>query len=283
MNSIPYDSASNDDPLRQFDFYLPELALSLPHTPSLLCFIHGGAWRSEDKQDHAQLARRLAAATACPVAVPNYRLTPSDNHDPRFRHPIHAQDILTFLKFVRTWRYQGQLSDAFDPDSLVLLGHSCSAHMLASILLDSHQASLVPSPDLLSSVKGVVLSEGIYDLDKLVARFPAYQAWFIEPTFGPPSSGDAPYRRFSALEYPLRLSSPSSSSALAWLLLHSTGDTLIDLDQTRSMYNHLVQIAPTPSLISINTDALKEEHDAIFEGDAYLQLVRQFTSRLIPE
>ncbi|PPQ70754.1 hypothetical protein CVT25_000075 [Psilocybe cyanescens] len=266
MDSIPY-SAYPDDPLRQFDFYLPELP-HLTHVPPLICFIHGGAWKSEDKRDHAQLARSLATATRCPVAVPNYRLTPRDNQDPSFRHPIHAEDILAFLVFVRKWR--NQESAPFDPDSLVLLGHSCSAHMLSAIFLGSDQASLNPAQDLLRAVKGIVMSEGIYDLDALIARFPAYHQWFIEPTFGPSES----YERFSALRYPLR-----PSSEISWLLLHSKGDTLIDLDQTRAMHSHLTQIAPLA--VSINTEDLKEEHDDIFTSDTYLKIVSQFISKFM--
>ncbi|KAF8969964.1 Alpha/Beta hydrolase protein [Flammula alnicola] len=243
FNDIAY--AQGD---RQFDLYSPAIA---SQQAPLLCFIHGGAWRSEDKRDYAALARSLAITTRCPVAVPNYRLTPANNLDPQFRHPIHAQDILLFLEFIQTWNSP---PCPFDASKLVLMGHSCSAHMLSSIFLasDSANLSLVPSAELLSSIKGIIMSEGIYDLDGLLARFPGYRQWFVEPAFGPSQT----YSQFSALKYPCGHLPRYPGSCF----------TPREID---------------PQHVSINVDELTEEHNENLHTEAYVKVVKQFTAKIL--
>ncbi|KAF8163216.1 Alpha/Beta hydrolase protein [Crassisporium funariophilum] len=266
MADIPY--ASDADPFRQFDLYEPEQPSE--NLSPLICFIHGGAWRAEDKRDHGKLARSLVIATGCPVAVPNYRLTPTTSTAPAFHHPQHAQDILLFLNFILAWDHPA--ARAFDPHKLILIGHSCSAHMLASIFLDSADVSptLAPSQELLRSVKAIVMSEGIYDLDLLMARFPDYRDWFIQPAFGPSPS----YAEFSVLNYPLR-----AESEITWLLIHSKGDTLVDLAQSDAMYKHLSAL--DPQRVVRNVDQLEVDHDDIFSEGRYVEIFKEFTSQFM--
>ena len=220
---------------------------------------------SEDKQEHAQFARNVAIATSYPVAVPDYRLSPRAG-DPVFVHPAHAQDVLQFLNFILS-----HPSPAFDPGNLTLIGHSCSAHMLSSIFLDSSAVtpSLSPSPELLHSVKAIIMSEGIYDLDLFLISFPETREWFIKRAFGIAES----YPQFSVLTYPARL-----SSATSWLLLHSKGDTLVNQIQTDAMYDHLLQLCPQN--VFRNVDDLIEDHNDIPNSDRYVKLISQFTARI---
>ncbi|CAA7271787.1 unnamed protein product [Cyclocybe aegerita] len=262
---IAYTSCAPDDNQRQFDIYSPT------HTPAtarpLVIFVHGGAWRAEDKRDHAPLARSILTATGCPVAVPNYRLTPSRNVDPHLRHPVHAQDVLTFLYFIQAWR-DPQYS--FDPRKLVLIGHSCSAHMLSSIFLDSQTPSLAPSKDLLCAVRGIVLSEGIFDIDTLVHRFPDYRRWFVDDAFGPAEH----YPEFSTLRY-----SPWPNTPIKWLLIHSKGDMLVDVPQTVAMYNHLKTLYPEG--VTFDIDSVGSDHDDVLRQDAYIQMVKDLVVNFI--
>ena len=221
---------------------------------------------SEDKLQHAQLARNLAIATSFPVAVPDYRLSPRAG-DPVFIHPAHAQDVLQFLNFILS-----HPSSAFDPGNLTLIGHSCSAHMLSSIFLDSSAVtpSLSPSsPELLHSVKAIIMSEGIYDLDLFLISFPETREWFIKRAFGIAES----YPQFSVLTYPTR-----PSSTISWLLLHSKGDTLVNQIQTDAMYDHLLQLCPQN--VFRNVDDLIEDHNDIPCSDRYVKLISQFTARI---
>lgn len=148
------------------------------------------------------------------------------------------------------------------PRNMYLVGHSCSTHMLSSIILDttSTTPSLTPSAELLSSIQGAILSEGIYDIDLLLASFPSYRDAFIAPSFGPLGS----YREFSVLRE-LR----DGASHIKWLIIHSKGDTLIDVRQSEGMYQHLCRIyadagRPIDRFVTTSLDELVEGHDEIF-------------------
>jgi len=142
--------------------------------------------------------------------------------------------------------------------------------MLSSIFLDSGDATLKPTDELLHAVKGIVMSEGIYDLDELLAVFPKYREWFIEPAFGPANC----YRPFSTLAYPLW-----PASEISWLVLHSRGDSLIDLQQSEKMYQHLLDIQPHD--VDADFASLVEEHDDVLRGTEYVKVIKSFASRTI--
>ncbi|KAG6814310.1 hypothetical protein H0H92_013435 [Tricholoma furcatifolium] len=266
---IGYTNDSTDS-LRQLDIYLPSDVVPLVPQP-LLVFFHGGAWRSEDKRDHKKFAQDLAVATGFPVAVPNYRLTPRDPPDDNhFRHPGHAEDALNALCFLSTWAGPPGVGSLYDPYHLYLIGHSCSAHMLSSIFLDSKSISLSLAPplSLLRVVKAIIMSEGIYDLDLLLRSFPAYREWFVQPAFGQYET----YAQFSTTTLPLR------DPDIRWLIVHSKGDTLVDLTQSEAIYQHLCSLYPshTPTHVFSNMDQLTAEHNDILSGMEYVDIIKKF-------
>lgn len=142
--------------------------------------------------------------------------------------------------------------------------------MLTSIFLDSSSItpSLTPSVTLLRAVKGIVMSEGIYDLELLLSDFPNYQEWFIGPAFG----RHAVYASFSTTNLLLR------DSDIRWLVVHSKGDTLVNLAQSEAILSHLVKLhgADAESRIRRSIDLLNSEHDDILGDDDYVKLVVDF-------
>ena len=159
----------------------------------------------------------------------------------------------------------------YDPANIYLMGHSCGAHMLGSILLDSSDVtpSLTPSPEILLAIKGVILSAGIYDIDGLLERFPSYRMWFIQDAFGERES----YDQFSVTNLPVR------TTSVRWLIAHSTGDELVDLGQSERMYHHLRHLyASVPQLDSFVTNNVGSygQHGDMLETDEYLNLVATF-------
>ena len=225
---------------------------------------------SEDKSDYGVLALNLAAYTSSSVVVPNYRLTQPGNG---LQHPAHAQDVLQLLTFLLSWSGpQGFQFPPYDPNRIFLIGHSCSAHMLACILLDSSEPALVPSVALLRAVRGVVLSEGIYDLDTLLKSFPTYRDWFIRETFGSLPT----YDRYSATRMALR----EGAKHIRWIILHSRGDTLVDTPQSQAVYDHLRSLhewgLQGGDQIVKNLDDLEENHNAILQSEKYIQIVGDF-------
>lgn len=148
--------------------------------------------------------------------------------------------------------------------------------MLTSILLapPSPTPSLVPSAALLSSVRGVIMSEGIYDIDRLLVSFPTYKEWFIASTFGDAES----YGAFNTTAYELR----KGGERIRWLVLHSTGDTLVDVVQSQSMIARLQSFHPDTSgsqdLIE-SCLVMTQEHNDVLLEDKYHEVVSSFIAR----
>ena len=168
------------------------------------------------------------------------------------------------------------------------MGHSCSAHILASIVLNSDATTpeLSPSTTLRAAVRGLVLSEGIYDLDMLLHRFPEYKAWFIAPAFG----DRAEYTDGNVAAYQLRRSHEEGTEEgtdfrTSWMIVHSKGDTLVDEAQSEAMYTHLKSLYPVDAAdrhVQLVAD-LEEEHDDVLKGDRYVDIVTKFVKDLFPD
>lgn len=237
--------------------------------------------------------------------MPNYRLTAAASP---LRHPAHAEDVLSALSFLLSWH--GPLPPGehrpklpYDHSKLFLVGHSCGAHIISSIVLDSSKVtpSLTPhatstgvshTPHLLSAIQAVVLSEGIYDLDLLISSFPKYKDWFIAPSFGPRES----YTPYSVNKYPLRQYKDTTGhdgKHIRWLIIQSKGDTLIDIKQAKAMYQHLTNLLaevnvsdlveegsadkePQSLKVERNWENLEDDHDQVLLGEQYVEIVRDF-------
>jgi hypothetical protein len=208
--------------------------------------------------------------------VPNYRLTPvNPTPEDTLHHPAHTEDILLFLSYLLTWPEPiASLISSDEPPKIYLIGHSCSTHMLACIFLDttSITPSLSPSTNIMQAVKGIICSEGIYDMDRLVAAFPSYLDLFVINAFGHHVS----YADYSPVHYALR----DDTQHIPWLIIHSKGDTLVPIDQSRTMHSHLVDLYQKAEMsadefVKENMDVLEQDHDEIYT-DEYVQMVTSF-------
>jgi len=266
------DIAYGDHDLQRFDAYVGPIRKD----NVILCFVHGGAWRSGDKSEFATIARKLAMSIKGTVLVPNYRLTPRKPTPKNFlHHPAHSEDIILFLNHLFTWPgHIGSLISGAEPSRLYLYGHSCSAHMLSSIFLDTAfiTPSLSPSAHIIEAVTGIIFTEGLYNLDRIVADFPAYLDLFVINTFGHHVS----YADYSPVHYALR----DGTQHIRWLIIHSKGDTLVPMDQSRTMHSHLVNLyqaeeMPAIEFVKENMDVLEEDHDNIYIDD-FVKIVTSF-------
>jgi arylformamidase len=118
----------------------------------LLVFIHGGWWRSLDKSDFSFIAPAYTRA-GFNVALTNYTLAP---------HASLAEIVQQQLRAL-AWLYRNAEKYDFDPNRIVVAGHSAGAHLSAMMM-----AALWPvfgedlPPNL---VKAGILLSGIYDLE----------------------------------------------------------------------------------------------------------------------
>jgi len=172
---------------------------------------------------------------------------------------MHVCDLIDFLLFINQWDNH---PCNFDPSKLILIGHSCGAHMISTLFFMSTEEMKL-CPPILESTKAVILSEGIYDVDSLLRSFPKYRDWFVEPAFGPDS-----YHKSSILNSTLH-----HGVDFPWLLIHSEGDTLVDVYQTTEMHNHL---RDSKANVTISLFDVVGEHDAILETEKYVDVVKAF-------
>ncbi|KAF1037770.1 MAG: Acetylxylan esterase [Herbaspirillum frisingense] len=136
LTDVPY----GDDPLQSFDFF-PASSNGRP----LLTFIHGGYWRSLDKDLFSHLAVPYLQQ-GVNVALINYRLAP------QAKMGDIAVDCARALRLL--YAKAGALG--FDADSIWLMGHSAGGHLAALI------AALGAVP-----VRGICGISGVYDLEPI--------------------------------------------------------------------------------------------------------------------
>ncbi len=213
LSYLPAKSSS-PDPKNMLDLYLP--APQKPAVP-LFIYIHGGAWVQGDKSQYAALGPPLAAHGVA-VAIINYHLSGSGTGD--VRHPAHAKDAAAAVAWLRknAERY------GYDPARIFLGGHSAGAQISAFLAYDStFLAAVGEKPEALRGFVGIA---GIYDLNALLRRFPAYGAEFLYSAFG---TDEAAWRFASPKQL---VTSGNGIARRPWLLVHSREDELVDIEQT---------------------------------------------------
>ena len=154
--------AARDDLRCEPDYYFgPSPAESLDLYPArkgnapLLVFIHGGYWRSLDKQDFSFLASAFVRAGVA-VAMPNYGLAPATSIEEMVRQMLRAL----------AWLYRHAPELGIDQRRIVVAGHSAGAHLAAMMLAANWPLWASDLPRKL--LCGAVCISGIYDLGPLV-------------------------------------------------------------------------------------------------------------------
>lgn len=171
---LPY----GETPAERLD-YFPTRQDAAP----LLIFIHGGYWRSLDKSDFAWLAPSFVQHGVA-LALLNYGLAPQTTIEDMVRQQLRAL----------AWLYRNGDRLGFDPERIVVAGHSAGAHlavMMMAALWPSYEADLPRS-----LVKGGLALSGIYDLAPLVQapfvnvdlKLDPRRAHTLSPAFLPPAT-----------------------------------------------------------------------------------------------
>ncbi len=136
--------------------YLEKLDLFFPEGPSkaLLVFIHGGYWRSLDKNDFSFLAPAFTKQ-GITVATINYGLAPQ----------LRIDDIVRQSRVAITWLAQNARRYGADANQIYVSGHSAGGH-LAAMMAATHWSSVstILPMDL---IKGAICISGIYDLEPI--------------------------------------------------------------------------------------------------------------------
>jgi acetyl esterase/lipase len=135
-----------DDARQQVDVYTPDDAVG---DAPLVVFVHGGGWQIGNRS-HVQAKPQHFKDAGYVFASAGYRLLPDA--------PVEQQaaDLGAAIKALRAQAEAGR----FDPDTIVLMGHSAGAHLAALVASDPQYAG-----DAFSAIRGVVLLDGAgYDV-----------------------------------------------------------------------------------------------------------------------
>lgn len=155
------------DERQKIDLYRPKDSTG---AAPLVMFIHGGGWSFGNHKTTVQAKPQHFTAAGYVFASTGYRLLPDA--------PVETQaaDIGAALKAVRT----EARANGFDPNAIVLMGHSAGAHLAALVATDPQYAG-----EAFGAIKGVVLLDGAgYDVTAQVKRGDNELPRIYEAAFG---------------------------------------------------------------------------------------------------
>ena len=114
-------------------------------------FIHGGYWRSLDKDIYSHLAGPMVSAGAT-VVLPNYDLCPN----------VRITDIVFQIRSAIAWVYKNIAKHNGDPKRIYVSGHSAGGHLTGMMLAtDWSKVGRLPK----SLIKGSATLSGLFDIE----------------------------------------------------------------------------------------------------------------------
>jgi arylformamidase len=132
------------------------LDLFLPESPGpwpVHVFVHGGYWRSLDKQDFSFVARGLQPAAVL-VAVVNYALIPT----------VDMDELVRQVRASVAWLHRNVAALGGDPDNITVSGHSAGGHITAMLMSTDWPAFAGLPADVVKAGCGI---SGLYDLEPI--------------------------------------------------------------------------------------------------------------------
>jgi arylformamidase len=150
---------------------------------SCMMFIHGGYWRSRDKQDFSFLAPAWVDAGVS-LAIVNYDLCPA----------VSVEEIVRQMLRAGRWLWLHAEDYGMDEDRLYVSGHSAGGHLTAMMMAAVWPAFDARLPKDL--FKGGLAISGIYDLRPMLQvdwlngdlRLDEAAALKASPAFLPPAT-----------------------------------------------------------------------------------------------
>jgi arylformamidase len=174
--NLPYGT----EPLQRLDLY------PAPASRGLLVFIHGGYWRSLDKDDFSFIAAPYLQA-GISVANFNYRLCPA----------VSIADIVQDCQTAIHWLAAHAPAHGVTFSNVVLAGHSAGGHLVSMLCATDWQARGI-SP---SAFRGALAISGLYDLEPL-----RHVSVNVDLKLDPRSARElSPIRHAPVLNVPIRL------------------------------------------------------------------------------
>src|SRR5262249_28886666 len=117
----------------------------------VLMFVHGGTWKSGNKNLYAPLGK-LYAKNGIGTVIINYRLSP------KVQHPAHIEDVARAF----AWTHKHIAEHGGDPANFFVCGHSAGGHLVS--LLSTSEPYLKAHNLKISDIKGTIPISGVFVL-----------------------------------------------------------------------------------------------------------------------
>jgi len=247
----------DEDENHLLDIYLPN---NIEGPFPVLIMIHGG---NSDKNDLIIWGQTFARKGYAAISI-NHRQWPD------YSYPAHVEDAFCALAWIENSAYEY----AFDPDQIVVMGHSAGGTLAATLgVINNPEEYLENCPHPLDnndSIKGVIAFTVIFDYLTAVAESPNLEDYTIDLLGG--SHEDIPEIWYDA-------------SAVNWvdgneppfLLIHGGGDQSISPEQSIQAAEILEKAGVAVELLLI-PDA---SHMQIKSSSQSMEAVDQFLSEII--
>lgn len=224
--------------------------------PALIVFIHGGGWSIGDKAMGTKNKASHYNAMGHAFASLNYRLVPET--DPAGQ----AADIALALATLRAKSH----TLGFDPDHIILTGHSAGAHLAALVSTDPRYLEAAGVP--MAAIRGTVLLDGAgYDVPRQMASAGPMLGKMYRDAF---TTDHATQLRLSPLSY------ASAPNVQKWLILFDNGRA-DSRSQSEALAAALKQAGNTARAVPISdTSHMKLNRDMGIDGDAATEIVDSF-------
>jgi arylformamidase len=131
------------------DVFLPEGQGPWP----VHIFVHGGYWRSLDKQDFSFVARGFQPAGVL-VAVIGYALVPT----------VDMDELVRQVRASVAWLHRNAAALGGDPARFTVSGHSAGGHLVAMLMATDWVRFAGLPPDVVKAGCGI---SGLYDLEPI--------------------------------------------------------------------------------------------------------------------
>jgi acetyl esterase/lipase len=146
VKDIAYYDGKDADPVRhKLDLYLPKGQKNFP----VLIFVHGGTWKSGNKDLYEPLGK-LYAKNGIGTVIINYRLSP------KVKHPAHIEDVARAF----AWVHANIGKRGGDAANLFVCGHSAGGHLVS--LLSTNETYLKAVGLKTSDIKGTIPLSGVF-------------------------------------------------------------------------------------------------------------------------
>src|SRR5262245_8922933 len=139
--------ADADKERHKLDVYVPKGKKDFP----VVLFVHGGTWRSGNKNLYAALGQSLASdGLGCVIC--SYRLSP------KVQHPAHIEDVAKAF----AWTYDNIGKYGGKKDQIFVCGHSAGGHLVSLLATDPQY--LKAEKRSISDIRGVISISGVYQI-----------------------------------------------------------------------------------------------------------------------